>query len=733
MSRILSAVCVLAVALLMFAPPASARLTGALWTTTAQGEKVNGNLYDLKCPLPPPADPCASPPLVPFLNGGPNFAHPGSWVPDGQYYFQVTDPAGKVLLSTDNIECRRFNVWTDGSGGKHILYPLPGNLCAHQVCTDIHTGITTIALCPFLDTPNNGGVYKLWITRVSDYAPGQGRFGFIPRNTKTDNFKVKKLASIWGDKVDENGDPVPSLCVCLYSVQKVRGQDTLVKIACTVTNADGQFSFSNLPTGRYCVDESLSGSACDPELEAIDYSGILERVSPSGPICFNITRGQARSGTPIYIGRFVNGEVPRVAAIAGRKFLDVNGNGVWDPATEPPLACWVITLEEKTGPSTWQQAHDLSGNLVPPRITGPDGTYNFGNLPVNMTYRICEVLKAGWKQTAPNTGPDELIIEPGGGPCGLAVAPVGADVTVVAKNGCYIVNFAPTAVAETIVSGLCFGNKLAKLCVEKKQDGTNAPLAGWEFRLYEADGVTPAQMPDPSPPNPGGCLQCVCPLDPNPNNCGYCPYSVLKPVPPIITGADGKACWDGLLGGNYVVKETVKNGWQPVPPGSNVQPVTLPAGETVTVTFVNHSICMGLTPGYWKNWRNHYTSAQFCALLQGTIADVGDCTADIAEADAIFEHWDASPGDELTILQAFLLADQLTLNLTQNPGLPNPSGGSLVPECVCGTGLCACGSVSVGDAIASALEILADPGSYSRDYMLTIKNQLAAFAEANCP
>ncbi len=240
--------------------PAAAHLTGAVWTTAADGAKVNANLYDQKCPTV--GDECTVPPLVPFLNGGPSFSSPSRWVPNGDYYFQVTDPAGKVLLSTDDIECRRFRVEeieVDGVMRKVTTYPLAGNPAPHITCQD--TGytdyvMTTIALCPFDDTPNNGGVYKLWITNVNDYnlSDPHAKFGFIPSCSKTDNFKVKKQASIWGKKVDDEDGPVEGVHIILYSVQKVRGQTTLVQIAETCTDGNGEFSFSGLNAGSRRLD-----------------------------------------------------------------------------------------------------------------------------------------------------------------------------------------------------------------------------------------------------------------------------------------------------------------------------------------------------------------------------------------------------------------------------------------------------------------------------------------------
>ena len=48
-------------------------------------------------------------------------------------------------------------------------------------------------LIPFADTPNNGGVYKVWVTPtdlLDCSAPGN-KHCFVPRFSKTDNFKVK--------------------------------------------------------------------------------------------------------------------------------------------------------------------------------------------------------------------------------------------------------------------------------------------------------------------------------------------------------------------------------------------------------------------------------------------------------------------------------------------------------------------------------------------------------------
>ena len=73
-------------------------LPGAIFTTNADGSIVNGNTkYLSKCGL-----------TGVWLDGGPpvNAPSTAAGLPDGEYYFQVTDPSGKVLLSTDPVNNR---------------------------------------------------------------------------------------------------------------------------------------------------------------------------------------------------------------------------------------------------------------------------------------------------------------------------------------------------------------------------------------------------------------------------------------------------------------------------------------------------------------------------------------------------------------------------------------------------------------------------------------------------
>ena len=162
------------------APP----LPGAIFTTNVNGTIVNANIYAAKCDV--------------YLDGGPgpNAPQGAAGLPDGDYYFQVTDPSGKTLLSTDIVANRRITV----------LGGIIQSASNHATGLDTDWGAATVQLCDFKDTPNNGGVYKAWVTPVGDFVGNPniidngysaGYFhGFIPAASKTDNFKVKAKAGV---------------------------------------------------------------------------------------------------------------------------------------------------------------------------------------------------------------------------------------------------------------------------------------------------------------------------------------------------------------------------------------------------------------------------------------------------------------------------------------------------------------------------------------------------------
>jgi hypothetical protein len=161
-----------------FSAASAQPISGAIFTTDASGVPVNLNQYEAKEDV--------------YLNGGPGLNAPddAAGLPAGTYTFMVTDPSGKVLLSSDAPECRQVVV--DDSGVFTAVVPAGG--CEHAIGADLEDGGITVQLFPFDDTPNNGGVYKVWVTPTELLdcdAPGN-KFCFVPRYSKTDNFKVNE-------------------------------------------------------------------------------------------------------------------------------------------------------------------------------------------------------------------------------------------------------------------------------------------------------------------------------------------------------------------------------------------------------------------------------------------------------------------------------------------------------------------------------------------------------------
>ncbi len=195
MSRFKTAVVVVVACLALTSYVSGHAPSGAIFTTLADGSEVNVNQFPSKQDV--------------YLDGGPGIGAPqtAAGLDDGSYVFQVTDPSGKTLLSTDFGRCRQFTVQTG------IINAVVDTDCEHATGLDVDHGAKTVQLYPFNDTPNPGGVYKAWITERSDFLAGcaalgvpnglnvvdcgnvaGNRHGFVPAHSKTDNFKVKDVA-----------------------------------------------------------------------------------------------------------------------------------------------------------------------------------------------------------------------------------------------------------------------------------------------------------------------------------------------------------------------------------------------------------------------------------------------------------------------------------------------------------------------------------------------------------
>jgi hypothetical protein len=282
--------------------------SGAIFTTVADGSEVNYNIYPSKEAV--------------YLDGGPGPGAPqtAAGLDDGVYVFQVTDPSGKVLLSSDIAACRRITV-EDG-----IIIGLVTDECGapHVIGNDIdHPPAKTVRLMPYDDTPNPGGEYKVWVTMVDDFLAGcellgvanglsvvdcgnklkGNAHGFIPRHSKTDNFKVRGTqleidtrfhrGRFGGGYIDGLG---------------ITWTDTLGA-------SNNKFSYENLALDVHH----------EAHVEAVEigthYITIANQAYPNGPSC---TVGQIAVG-----GSVLRKQGPQTVAVTVRSNVKYPSNTIW--------------------------------------------------------------------------------------------------------------------------------------------------------------------------------------------------------------------------------------------------------------------------------------------------------------------------------------------------------------------------------------------------------------------
>lgn len=294
-----------AVMLLLGTQAKAAGVSGAIFTTDGNGTIVNANQYASKCAV--------------HLDGGPgpNAPAKAAGLPNGDYYFQVTDPSGAVLLSTDPVSNRKFRV----AGGFITAYIGTGGP-AHATGIDQDhgaQGAITIRLgngtCldDYLTTPNGGGVYKVWATPVGDYlgnpanvdnpCSGNCSHGFVASKSKTDNFKVLQApASTFCLTVvkqfDDGATTYPTLLGWGINVTDSLG----VTNRYTTDSAAGQVVLCQLPMGTYTVTEEGTGTMAPSCYLDAPLKVVLNGVIQPQPLSTTFTWN---SGSPVNV-TFVN-------------------------------------------------------------------------------------------------------------------------------------------------------------------------------------------------------------------------------------------------------------------------------------------------------------------------------------------------------------------------------------------------------------------------------------------
>ncbi len=171
------------------------------------------------------------------------------------------------------------------------------------------------------------------------------------------DFGYQRLGSIgdrvWedldGDGVQDPGEPGIN-GVTVQLVDPVTGD----VIDTQVTSGDGNYTFSNLPTGDYTIvvvpDGLPSGSS-----QTFDLDGTLDHMTT-----ISLMPGETRDD--------VDFGYRQVGSIGDRVWMDLDGDGVQD-AAEPGINGVVVRLL------------DADGNEIATDTTGGDGSYLFETLP----------------------------------------------------------------------------------------------------------------------------------------------------------------------------------------------------------------------------------------------------------------------------------------------------------------------------------------------------------------
>ena len=164
------------------------------------------------------------------------------------------------------------------------------------------------------------------------------------------------------------------------------GGNPIAGVAPITTGTDGTYLFTDLTSGDFQVRLTApSGSNFVVSTAGNgDSQNNLDGQGTSTGIIPTVTLGAGESNLTRDGGFFSPG------SIGNQLFVDVNGDGIFDPSVDQTIS-GTVTLQDQDG-------NPIVG--VDPITTGADGTYNFGNLPAG-DYKVSVDIPAATVNGAP--------------------------------------------------------------------------------------------------------------------------------------------------------------------------------------------------------------------------------------------------------------------------------------------------------------------------------------------
>jgi hypothetical protein len=295
-------------------------------------------------------------------------------------------------LDSDGETSATLVDWKSGSGQSDYVVRIPVDLTGHA-------GTEYIYLYSFISGIEDGpgGGFEEWSFQplTEEPPPGNDPFWTIS------GIKYEDMNAD-GDKDAADDAPLADWAIFIYSDDNGNGLfdsgDGTAFSAATTTNAQGEYSFDSLSSGKYIV---LEGSADGWQESPDDDTASINAIDTNkGTFGYAITIDHA----DVSDRDFANFEQ---IDLSGTKYTDTDGDGTGDTAGTPGytftinLYKWVDT----------DNGHDVDANeltLVDTTETDADnGTWSFiglGSLADGEKYVVKEDGEDGWTQTFGNDG-----------------------------------------------------------------------------------------------------------------------------------------------------------------------------------------------------------------------------------------------------------------------------------------------------------------------------------------